>query len=167
MNWEEVGAIGQVLGSIAVFITLGYLAVQVRHQRQETRRALSQGRGEAVRELVLLLQDEKLAGYLAQANAALGGQDIPQEKALMEKTGLSPEAAGRVISYEFLWWDFRNQTIPFADELAPMERIAFDSFIRRSYGLPGFSRFVYENILKPMAHPDAARYIDNLLAQAG
>ena len=23
MNWEEVGAIGQVLGSIAVFVTLG------------------------------------------------------------------------------------------------------------------------------------------------
>ena len=31
MNWEEVGAIGQVLGSIAVFVTLGYLAVQVKH----------------------------------------------------------------------------------------------------------------------------------------
>jgi hypothetical protein len=27
MNWDEVGAIGQVLGSIAVFITLEYLAV--------------------------------------------------------------------------------------------------------------------------------------------
>jgi hypothetical protein len=33
MNWEEIGAIGQVLGSVAVFITLGYLAVQLRHSR--------------------------------------------------------------------------------------------------------------------------------------
>jgi hypothetical protein len=29
MNWEEVGAIGQVLGSIAVFVTLAYLARQI------------------------------------------------------------------------------------------------------------------------------------------
>jgi hypothetical protein len=29
MNWEGVGAIGQVLGSIAVFVTLGYLAAEV------------------------------------------------------------------------------------------------------------------------------------------
>jgi hypothetical protein len=49
MNWDAIGAIGQVLGSVAVFITLGYLAVQVRHQRQENRRALSQGRAEAAR----------------------------------------------------------------------------------------------------------------------
>ena len=33
MNWNEVGAIGQVLGSIAVFVTLGYLAVQLRRIR--------------------------------------------------------------------------------------------------------------------------------------
>ena len=51
MNWEEVGAIGQVLGSIAVFITLVYLSVQTRHARSESRRALSQGRTEAVTEL--------------------------------------------------------------------------------------------------------------------
>jgi len=42
MNWEEVGAIGQVLGSIAVFITLGYLAVQLRHARAEMQRSPSQ-----------------------------------------------------------------------------------------------------------------------------
>ena len=29
MNWDAIAAIGQVLGSLAVFITLGYLALQV------------------------------------------------------------------------------------------------------------------------------------------
>ena len=33
MNWDAIGAIGQMLGSIAVFVTLGYLAVQVRRIR--------------------------------------------------------------------------------------------------------------------------------------
>ena len=124
-----------------------------------------QGRGQAVRELVLQLQDEKFTGYIAQANGALGFPEYPETTMLMERTGLSSEAASRLMSYEFLWWDFRFQTIPFADELAPMERVGFDSFIRASYGLPGCSRFVYENVLKQMAHPDAVRYIDSLLAQ--
>jgi hypothetical protein len=30
MNWEAVGAIAEFLGAIAVFVTLGYLAVQIR-----------------------------------------------------------------------------------------------------------------------------------------
>src|SRR5215831_3575171 len=42
MNWEEVGAIGQLLGSVAVFVTLVYLATQVRFARAEYMRSISQ-----------------------------------------------------------------------------------------------------------------------------
>jgi len=34
MNWDAVGAVGEIVGAIAVVITLGYLVVQV---RQNTR----------------------------------------------------------------------------------------------------------------------------------
>ena len=34
MNWEALGAIGEIVGAIAVVLTLGYLAVQM---RQNTR----------------------------------------------------------------------------------------------------------------------------------
>ena len=78
MNWEEVGAIGQVLGSIAVFITLGYLAVQVRHARQEARRAISQSRGETLRQLYRQArQRTNLTPLTTKANAALGRQPSP------------------------------------------------------------------------------------------
>mgnify|MGYP003300637055 CR=1 FL=1 len=30
MNWEAMGAIGEVVGAIAVVLTLAYLAIQVR-----------------------------------------------------------------------------------------------------------------------------------------
>jgi hypothetical protein len=30
MNWEAIGAIGEVLGAIAVFISLSYLALQIK-----------------------------------------------------------------------------------------------------------------------------------------
>jgi len=31
MDWEAVGAISEGLGAVAVFLTLGYLSVQVRY----------------------------------------------------------------------------------------------------------------------------------------
>ena len=34
MNWDAVGAIGELLGALAVVLTLGYLAVQVRQNSQ-------------------------------------------------------------------------------------------------------------------------------------
>ena len=37
MNWEALGAIGEVLGAVAVIATLGYLAVQIRQNRLSNR----------------------------------------------------------------------------------------------------------------------------------
>ena len=51
--WEEVGAIGQVLGSIAVFITLVYLAVQTRQTERQLQRAVTRSRTETVIQLSL------------------------------------------------------------------------------------------------------------------
>ena len=34
MNWEAIGAVGEILGAIAVIGTLIYLAVQVRHSKE-------------------------------------------------------------------------------------------------------------------------------------
>lgn len=33
MNWDAIGAIGELVGSLAVLLTLIYLAIQVRHSR--------------------------------------------------------------------------------------------------------------------------------------
>ncbi len=34
MNWEAIGAIGELLGAVAVVLTLAYLAVQVRQNSE-------------------------------------------------------------------------------------------------------------------------------------
>jgi hypothetical protein len=45
VNWEAIGAIGEVIGAIGVIVTLGYLAVQVRQGshvvRSSARQAIS------------------------------------------------------------------------------------------------------------------------------
>jgi hypothetical protein len=36
LNWEAIGAVGEVLGAVAVVVTLAYLAAQVRESRNAT-----------------------------------------------------------------------------------------------------------------------------------
>jgi hypothetical protein len=77
MNWDEVGAMGQMLGSVAVLVTLAYVAAQVRQARRETRRGLSQGRGEAFRHLTDKVFDERFSDSFLKANAVLGQHPTP------------------------------------------------------------------------------------------
>ena len=37
MNWEAIGAIGEIVGAIAVVVTLGYLALQIRQNTNALR----------------------------------------------------------------------------------------------------------------------------------
>ena len=37
MNWEAIGAVGEILGALAVVATLIYLSVQIRHSIQTTK----------------------------------------------------------------------------------------------------------------------------------
>jgi len=39
MNWEALGAIGEIVGAVAVVLTLGYLAVQIRQNTRAVRAA--------------------------------------------------------------------------------------------------------------------------------
>ena len=167
MNWEEVGAIGQMLGSVAVFITLGYLSLQVRHTRQETRRALSQGRADAHRELLAQVRDAAILPLQLKADTALGAQPSLMTKALVEQAGLTLEEASSLVLMQTAWWTYRLQIIPYVDELPAMERTAIENQLRGTYGRPGVARLFYETYVKGAAHPDAVRYIDNLLAQPG
>jgi hypothetical protein len=165
MNWDAIGAIGELVGAMAVVVTLGYLAVQIRYARSEARRALSQGRGEALRSLLIEQQDERLNRLVLQVNAALGAEPRPFAVALAERTGVSAEDASLLLWNQISWWNYFLQIIPKIDDLTPMERTQFEVPIRAYYGSPGVGRVFYETYVKPQGHADAVRYIDNLLAQ--
>lgn len=167
MNWDAVGAVGQVLGSIAVFVTLGYLAVQVKHASSESRRALSQGRGEALRDLWDQSADERMSRLMVKANGTFNRQIAAWVTELMDQAGLTHEDVFSLMGFQAAWWDYRVQMITHITELPAEERTVFDIGIRGQYGTPGFSCFYYNEIMKPLAHPNTVAYIDSVLAQPG
>ena len=67
MNWEAIGAVGEIVGALAVVATLGYLAVQI---RQNTRVARSAAR-QAIAQMTMssasnLVEDGELADLVAR-----------------------------------------------------------------------------------------------------
>lgn len=170
MSWEAVGAIGQMLGSIAVFITLGYLAVQVRHSRQETRRSINQIRAEGWCQIQLnRANNERFIGPFVRANAALtgGSSGHPFVVAMSDRLGsaIAPEETWVLYFDQYAAWLHQTQSIPHVDALTPGERAAFDAGMRSMYTRHPLGRFWYETV-KSELNPDAVRYVDNLLAQA-
>lgn len=65
MNWEAIGAVGEVLGALGVIATLGYLAVQIRQNTRSIRDSAFQGISGSVGELT------KLLGTNPQSSAVL------------------------------------------------------------------------------------------------
>jgi hypothetical protein len=61
VNWEAIGAVGQVVGAIAVVVTLAYLSIQIRSSARATEAQVSASlSAEMERLMVALSQDDSL-----------------------------------------------------------------------------------------------------------
>ncbi|MEE4146071.1 MAG: hypothetical protein V2I26_14805 [Halieaceae bacterium] len=68
INWDAIGALGDFLGSIGVFISLVYLAFQTKQATAETRDASIH----SVMELAIQFRSESYTGDLAQIRLKAG-----------------------------------------------------------------------------------------------
>ena len=67
MNWEAIGAIGEIVGAAAVVISLVYLALQIRTQNRETRVASAHEIFEAFRSIALPFQNPDHAALISKS----------------------------------------------------------------------------------------------------
>jgi hypothetical protein len=67
MNWEAAGAIGEILGALAVVSSLVYLASQIRGQNREARVASVHEITEGYRTAILSLQEPEMAKLFLDA----------------------------------------------------------------------------------------------------
>jgi hypothetical protein len=70
MNWDAIGAVGELVGSVAVLVTLIYLALQIRQNTHATRAASHHAITDALNQLNL-----DLANNDAVAQLWLAGMD--------------------------------------------------------------------------------------------
>ena len=82
MNWEALGAIGEIVGGIAVVLTLGYLALQIRQNTRSIRTAASQEVVRSANEFSsLLVRDAELNGLYSKGitdHSSLSAEQLGQ-----------------------------------------------------------------------------------------
>ena len=71
MNWEAIGAVGEVLGAIGVIVTLGYLAVQIRQNTQMMKSTVRQQVTTTAQNGIFKMMDNAEALAKLQAREAL------------------------------------------------------------------------------------------------
>jgi hypothetical protein len=132
VNWEAIGAIGELLSAVAVLVTLIYLAVQVRNARTEMQHSVLQYRDQTVQTLMLeQVRNPLLLSAYAKAAVTYGSNELTS--AVGEAVGLTQEEAQAYSIYYISWWFYRAETIRNIEELSPSQREDFDSNILNNY----------------------------------
>jgi hypothetical protein len=67
MNWEAIGAVGEIIGALAVVVSLIYLATQIRVQNSESRMAGNHAMSEGFRDSIAELSDPNLSDIFHRA----------------------------------------------------------------------------------------------------
>jgi hypothetical protein len=74
MNWDAMGAIGEIVGAIGVIATLGYLAIQTKHNTRAVNASTFQGNAAIWQDMFLALAGTDASE--AFARGMLGSRDI-------------------------------------------------------------------------------------------
>ncbi len=69
MNWDAIGAVGEIIGALAVVVSLLYLAAQVRTQNAQAKLAALHDMGREFRSATVLFAGEDLSDIFTRANA--------------------------------------------------------------------------------------------------
>jgi hypothetical protein len=161
MNWDAVGAIGEILGALVVVFTLVYLAIQVRLARNATADQSRIYRATAVREMILEGCSNDALRMGQTKNLGLE----PYYLELAEKTGVDIEEATRLDwgngYYFWMWWRQYSSTHD-AEDRKELEHV-----IAALCAAPGM-RSSWENspLIRPLIDESFAKFVDETLAKS-
>jgi hypothetical protein len=164
MNWEAIGAIGQVASALALVFVL----VQVRHARETMEHAARQDRLDASRELWLTLAvHPEVATLIPRVNNAAGGEPGLASQ-FVEYTvglGLTASEGQQLYSYIYGFWTNVEGSIASVGRLGSGMKIALDQRIADAFSRGNAPFGTWYQSMKSRLNPDAVRYVDNVLAR--
>ena len=78
MNWEAVGAVGEILGSLTVIGTIFYLAIQVRHAAAVAKATAQQSAAQMSNDTMMATLDSQILSRASRK--ATSGEDLSPEE---------------------------------------------------------------------------------------
>ena len=160
MNWEAISSIGEMVGALAVVVTLGYLAEQVKHAKAATADNSRLIRANGVREMCLEMCRNDALRMTQTKNWGFG---VYYEE-LAEKLGDSVEEATRVdwanCYYFWMYWGQYSSTTETRD-LNELEHV-----ISGLCSTPGM-KLSWETspLIRPLLQEDFVAFVDGIVAK--
>ena len=103
MNWEALGAIGEIVGAIAVVVTLGYLAVQIRQNTRSVRASTYQSITSFIAEMNRVVEENPDLARIIRVGALDLSQLSPDER-----IRFAGNMSTRFRHYENLYYQYRT-----------------------------------------------------------
>jgi hypothetical protein len=160
MNWEALGAIGEIVGALAVVLTLAYLATQVRYAKQATADQNRLTRASGVREIALAAATND---NLRRSMDRDLGFDLYHEKVAAE-LGIDIDDVSRSDWANGYWfWLHWGQ---FTSTHNDADRKEIEHLIEVFYTLPGVRRS-WDNspLARPHLDPEYQKFVDDIIAR--
>lgn len=149
MNWDAIGAVGEILGALAVFASLMYLAAQIRGQRKQARASAFQEIGIATAAgWSVLAQNRELSDAVWAAVARKDGY-----------LDLSESDKG-IIRAQLLSWIRLGESLYLQTQQEILDEEAMDKL---GYGAVTFKNPLVEDAwpdLRQLITPDYAEYLE-------
>ena len=162
MNWDAIGAIGELLGALAVVITLGYLALQIRHARNAAGDVNRLSRATGVRDwMAIMIEDNDLLTAWTKSD----GSWEPMGE-LAEELGVTVAEAGKIIwGCQYWWWLHWGQ---YASSTSDEDMSELKNLVNTFYRMP-FMLACWELSPsgKPVLDPSFVAFVDSVLVQEG
>jgi len=158
MDWEAIGAVGELVGAVAVVMTLGYLAVQVRYARRATSDTNRLTRAVGIRELLgRLVDDDRLRHAWIRTE---GSTEMYQR--LADALGVEPEEAG-LVEFQCQCW-FWVHWGHWAGMTGERDRHELRNVISGFYSVPPMSTVWKLSPNVGLLDPDFQKFVNSSLA---
>lgn len=164
MNWDAIGAIGELLGGFAVLFTLLYLSIELRTARNEFGLSVAHNQQLAFRELFFeRIRNPELLRVRAKSRKALTDSTKSWSEH-REAAQLTIEEEEILWFYQMAWWIYRTEAIENLSHLTVNQREAFN-WGCRAYG-DSIAKLWFDEFkgYPSNANHPAVHYIENLLA---
>lgn len=161
MTIQDWGAIGEVVGAVAVVITLAYLATQIRYARLAASDASRQSRAHGVREILLTVINNR------EFREAWARSD-PETDALMatirDSLGVSADDAS-VVWYGCCAWAYVHWA-QYRSMKSPEDERELENLVSAFYARPPMAPvWKHSELLRAMLDPEFVAWVDRILAR--
>ena len=160
MNWEAIGALGEIVGALAVVLTLAYLAIQVRHAKEEAADTNRLERSKGVRDMMLA----SAADSGLRENLTKGLQLSDYYNEIASNLNMSSDEAAS-FDWAMLYW-FWLHWGQYASTTKESDVEELRNVISGFYRNPGV-RVCWEKSpwARPVLEKDFVNFVDEILAQ--